>query len=92
MTDNNISQQDLKNVSGGNPAQMKELKEFIQRHDPNYKIWNNFDISKWLMEKSGISFKGISAGDYWCNEYELSDGRDLSHEELMKMLRDRFPD
>ncbi len=65
---------------------------FIRKHDPDFKIWNNIDVSNWLSQKSGISFRSISSGDYWLNEYELSDGRDISHAELMKMLRECFPD
>ena len=93
MDDNNkVSQQELEQVSGGNSGEMKELMEFIRKHDPNFKVWNNIDVSNWLSQKSGISFRSISSGDYWMNEYELSEGRYLSHEGLMKMLRERFPD
>ena len=89
---NKVSQQELEEVSGGNTSEMKELREFIRKHDPDFKIWNNIDVSNWLSQRSGISFRSISSGDYWLNEYELSDGRDISHAELMKMLRERFPD
>ena len=42
---NKVSQQELEEVSGGNTSEMKELREFIRKHDPDFKIWNNIDVS-----------------------------------------------
>ena len=93
MEDNNkVSQKEFENVSGGWEDQTNEIKEFIRKHDPDYKIYNNFDVNRWLMEESGLGLKSVATGDSWFNEYNLAGGGYLSHDELMQKLREKFGD
>jgi hypothetical protein len=89
---NKISQKELENVSGGWEDQTNEIKEFIRKHDPDYKIYNNFDVNRWLMEESGLGLKSVATGDSWFNEYNLAGGGYLTHDELMQKLREKFGD
>ena len=87
-----VDQQQLEKVSGGFEEQTAEIRKFIRKHDPGYRIDNDFDIMRWLMFKSGIGFSGVSANVDFFNSYSLSDGTKITHEELMKMLNERFPE
>lgn len=93
MKNNNqeLDQQELKNVSGGWEEQTKEISDFIRSHDPDYPIYNDSDIILWLKNKSGISFKRISTESEWYNSYMLSDGTDITHGELMGYAEGKIP-
>lgn len=81
----------LENVTGGSEKETKELKAFIKKHDPNFKIYNNFDIMRWLNQKSGIGFESLYINEVnYYNEFRLTDGRTIYHEGLMAMLNERF--
>lgn len=92
MDGKNLDQQDLEHVSGGYAEETNELRDFISTHDPAFTIRSETDIRRWLLTRSGIGFKGTSVNSDWYNNYLLSDSSVLSHEELMGMLKDRFPD
>lgn len=92
MEDNKINQQELENISGGYDDQTKEIADFIRKHDPNYRINNDFDVNRWLMNKSGLSFRSIGANTDFFNTYVLSDGTSLTHAELMRRLNELFPE
>lgn len=92
-TMNTIGFQQLDCVTGGTEEQCKELRAFIKKHDPSYKIYNYFDIMHWIDRKSGIKFDSLSlCNTFYPNEFRLAGGRSISQAELMEMLSERFPD
>ena len=93
MANNNeILQQELENVSGGYDDQTKEIADFIRKHDPDYRIINDFDVNRWLMNRSGLKFRSIGANEDWFNTYTLADGTSLTHAQLMSKLNELFPE
>ena len=81
----------LTTVSGGTDQEDRELKAFIRRHDPEFRVYNHSDIFRWLYKESGISFRSVGDG-LTGNRYVLSDGTSISHEQLMEMPKERFPE
>ena len=51
-----------------------------------------YDSMVWLRKESGIGFQSIGYYEDGNNKYILSNGQRISHETLMGMLRERFPD
>ena len=87
----NLNDDQLNSIAGGTDQEDRELKAFIRKHDPEYRIYNRTDIFRWLYMESGISFRSVGDG-LVSNKYVLSDGTSISHEQLMQMLNSRFPD
>ena len=88
-----LDMEQLEEVSGGNEAEYNELIEFIHQIDPDYKIYDEFDIMRWLTDNSGIKFKSLYVSQQWNrNEFKLPDRRTIGQKQLMDMLREKFSD
>ena len=90
-TNTNLKDEQLSQVAGGTEQEDRELKAFIRKHDPEFRIYNHSDLFRWLYNESGISFRSVGDGLVG-NKYVLSNGTSISHEQLMEMLKERFPD
>lgn len=89
-----LNEQELVYVNGGTAEEYAELKGFIKAHDPGAVIHNEFDIMDWLVTKTGIRFSylKVDSGDDY-NEFQLKGSYNrIDNDELMAMLRERFPD
>lgn len=82
----------LENVSGGTRAEIEELKDFIRTHDPDYSLNSDNDVDMWLLDRSKIKWDRINITDKGANYYVLQNRKQISHEEVMTMLAERFPD
>ena len=90
-----MEEEHLEEVSGGNYDEYKELRDFIKKHDPDWTVHNIFDVFRWLGKESGIAFKSMNDGSYISGGhtvFTLSDGRVIYQEELMEMLKEKYPD
>ena len=86
-----LTKDDLKNVSGGAEEETKEIRDFIRKHDPGYRVEDEMDVLRWLYQKTGINFDTIQLS-WQNNKYVLAGGKKITHEELMGMLSERYPD
>ena len=78
-------------ISGGFEQETNELRAFIKKHDPDYRVDSEGDVLLWLYKKSGIKFSYLYATDNnILNNFRLSDGTTIYNETLMAMLRERF--
>ena len=86
-----LDMEQLEEVSGGNEAEYNELVAFIHQVDPDYKISSEFSVMDWLDENSGLKFKSQYVSQQWNrNEFKLVDKTIIRHDELMKILREKY--
>ena len=91
ITTNKVELDNLENVSGGYERETNELRAFIKKHDPDYRVDSELDVLRWLHKKSGIEFSYLYATDKnILNSFKLSDGTTIYHDTLMAMLKERF--
>ena len=89
----NLKDKQLSEVSGGTIAEYRELKAFINKHDPDYRIYNEFDIIHWIGERGGIPLKSAEMNDNWDYSFVLQENnKTVGAAELLNMLKERFPD
>lgn len=102
MDKKEMEQEELLRVSGGTPEQTAEILEYIRTHDPNgyafimnSKRQRTWTVARYLHDK-GIPITLFSLQDKVGNMYmtgedgKYSTYRDITHEELMAMMREKI--
>ena len=92
MKDNNLSVEQLGQVTGGNAQEYEELKAFINKIDPEYEVDGLKSVMLWISNNSGIEFDTIATSMQGPNYFILDNNKRITQSELMAMLREKFPD
>ena len=92
MKDNNLSVEQLGQVTGGNAQEYEELKAFINKIDPKYEVDGLKSVMLWISNNSGIEFDTIATSMKGPNFFILDNNKRITQSELMAMLREKFPD
>ena len=90
MRKENLTEENLQDISGGTFAELGEIREFIKANDPDYENTpvDEIIVADWLDEHYGL--QQISVKPYGMNLYDFEGGRTMNHAELMDFLRSNY--
>ncbi len=94
---NRIDDEKLESIAGGTNAETEELFAYINRRFPGYFDDEQFDeyertIDKviYFLHDKVKGFGYMSQYDDQTNQYRVNYDQVIGHEQLMKLLKDRF--
>lgn len=94
---NRIDDDKLENTVGGTNAETEELFAYINRRFPGYfddeqfdEYESNVDKVRYFLYDKGPGVRSMSQLPDQTNEYRVIGNRSIGHEELMRILKERY--